>query len=292
MTALIILFVLLALFVGWVVYTNLALEVNGFKLEDKALPNAFAGFRIAHISDLHNASFGKGNIRLLKKLGDMRPDIIAITGDLIDSRHTNAEIALEFVREALKIAPIYYVSGNHESRLAGFKGFAERLGALGVRVLENRCERLERNGEAIAICGISDPNFRIGDASSEEEIIDFELKTLCEGAKDCGAEDDLFADLRGCYSLLLSHRPQYIDIYAKYNLNIVLCGHAHGGQLRLPFFGGLFSPEQGFFPKYDSGLYISSETSMIVSRGLGNSVFPFRINNSPEIILIELDNKN
>lgn len=93
------------------------------------------------------------------------------------------------------------------------------------------------------------------------------------------------------YSILLSHRPELFEVYAKNNIDLILSGHAHGGQFCLPLIGGLLAPNQGLFPKYDSGIYTQENTNMVVSRGIGNRLFPFRFNNCPEVILIELKSK-
>ena len=248
--------VLLALVV-WTVWGNTALELNTYTVGSKELPDAFDGYRIAHVSDLHN------------------PDIIAITGDLIDSRNTNIEVALAFAEKAMKIAPCYYVTGNHEARVSECAELKAGLEAAGVVVLENERGEIELSGETITILGVDDPSFNtdylFGDSASVVS------NTLAE----ISTEDDGFA-------VLLSHRPELFDTYVACGVDLALSGHAHGGQFRLPFVGGLVAPNQGLFPKYDSGLYTEGNTNMIVSRGIGNSILPFRFNNRPEVILIEL----
>jgi len=259
----------------WTLWGNTALTVTEYTIQNSKIPSAFDGFRIAQVSDLHNAQFGADNEKLLALLADTKPDMIAITGDLIDSRNTDIDTALQFVREAVKIAPCYYVTGNHEARIAEYDTLRDGLIELGVTVLEDGHCELTSQSEKIKLIGINDPSFStdylLGDA---ESIIDSKLQMLHE-------TDDPF-------TILLSHRPELFQIYVKNNIGLALTGHAHGGQIRLPHFGGLFAPNQGFFPEYDSGLFTDSNTQMIVSRGIGNSLFPFRINNRPEVILIEL----
>lgn len=269
--------VLVALVI-WIAWGNKALELNSYTISSSRLPESFTGFRIAHVSDLHNAEMGKNNEKLLTMLRDAEPDMIAITGDLIDSRNTDIEIALQFVKEAMKIAPCYYVTGNHEARVAAYDELKVAMESAGVVVLEDERTEISLEGETITLLGIDDPSFQtdylFGDAQT---VVSTKLA-------DLHTEDDGF-------TILLSHRPELFDTYTDHDIDLILSGHAHGGQFRLPFVGGLVAPNQGFFPEYDAGLYTEGNTSMIVSRGIGNSLLPFRINNRPEVILIALQQK-
>lgn len=259
----------------WIAWSNTALQLNAYTILSDKLPEAFDGYRIAHISDLHNAEMGNDNEKLLAVLKESAPDIIAITGDLIDSRNTDIEIAIRFIEEAVELAPCYYVTGNHEARISEYNELKSGLTELGVNILENERISLEKNGEMIALVGVDDPSFE-SDALFNEDgaVIRTHLQSLTK-------ENDKF-------TLLLSHRPELFDVYVENHLDLVLSGHAHGGQFRLPFIGGIAAPNQGLFPKYDAGMYSENNTTMIVSRGIGNSIIPFRINNRPEVILIEL----
>ena len=193
------------------------------------------------------------------------PDIIVFTGDLIDSRNTQVDVALDFVEMAVGIAPCYYVSGNHESRTGQWLALRQGLLEAGVRVLEDEAAMLERDGESVVIAGLRDPDF---------------------GGDFYGALESVTA--REGYTILLSHRPERMDAYAACGADLVFSGHAHGGQIRIPFVGGVVAPHQGWFPEFDSGLFRLGDTVMLVSRGLGNSMIPLRINNRPEIILAML----
>lgn len=262
----------------WIVWGNEALELNTYTITSEKIPEAFHGYRIVHVSDLHNTEFGDKNETLLKMLKDAEPDMIAITGDLIDSRRTDISIALQFAEEAMKIAPCYYVTGNHESRISEYEVLKNGLLELGVIVLEDEKFCIEEMEETITLCGVDDPSFQNGKwKGNSAERMKQKLKTLTEDTAS--------------YTILLSHRPEFFNLYVEYGLDLVLSGHAHGGQFRLPFIGGLFAPNQGWFPEYDAGLHTSADTNLIVSRGIGNSLFPFRINNRPEVILIELKTK-
>ena len=256
----------------WLLLANSSPAATQVAVASGALPGAFEGFKIAHVSDLHNAVFGRENEKLLSLIRAAKPDIIAITGDLIDSRHTDIDSALAFVEAAAEIAPIYYVTGNHESRL-DFDEIEPRLIAAGARVLRNEAEDIGRGGERIRLAGIDDPSF-IRTGGTAEERAAAELEQLGDGG--------------GTFTVLLAHRPELVEVYAEYGAGLVLSGHAHGGQVRLPLLGGLYAPGQGLLPEYDSGLYSLGETQMVVSRGLGNSVAPLRVNNRPELVIVTL----
>ena len=256
----------------WLLWANSSPAATQVTVASGALPEAFEGFKIAHVSDLHNAVFGRKNEKLLSLIRAAEPDIIAITGDLIDSRHTDIDSALAFVEAAAEIAPVYYVTGNHESRL-DFDAIEPRLIAAGARVLRNEAEYIEHGGERIRLAGIDDPSF-IRTGGTAEERAAAELEQLGDGG--------------GTFTVFLAHRPELVEVYAEYGAGLVLSGHAHGGQVRLPLLGGLYAPGQGLLPEYDSGLYSLGETQMVVSRGLGNSVAPLRVNNRPELVIVTL----
>ena len=269
---------ILLILIVWTAWGNAALELNTYTISSRGLPDAFDGYRIAQVSDLHNAEFGDGNQRLLDMLREAEPDMIAITGDLIDSRKTNIAVALAFAEEAVRIAPCYYVSGNHEARVPEYRELKAGLEAAGVTVLDDAQVKIEVSGESITVIGVNDPSFHADYLTSDAAVMDRKLSEL--SSEDAG------------FTILLSHRPELFDTYVAHNMDLVLTGHAHGGQFRLPLIGGLIAPNQGLFPKYDDGLYSEENTNMIVSRGLGNSIIPFRFNNRPEVVLIELKGQN
>ncbi len=264
----------LILIAVWIAIENKALEANYYTIQSEKISPAFDSYRIAQLSDLHNDTIGKDNKKLINKLKDTQPDIIVITGDLIDSRHTDVETAVIFMKEAVKIAPCYYVNGNHEARITEqYETLKEELTNIGVTILENESVTLDKDGDTISLIGINDPDFHFGESKS---VIDSNIKELKEDEN---------------YTILLSHRPELFNIYVENNIDLVFTGHAHGGQFRLPFVGGLFAPHQGAFPEYDFGLYTKSDTNMLVSKGIGNSIFPFRFNNRPEILVAVLKSK-
>lgn len=271
----ILIVVLLALTI-WTIWGNTALMVSAVTVSSNRIPTAFDGFQIAQVSDLHNTVFGKNNAELLQALSECEPNIIVITGDLVDAEHTEIDIALDFAKEATQIASTYYVTGNHEASLPQYDELKTGLESSGVVVLEDTLTQLGYKDELITLIGLSDPSFTIkGDMFGEiPAMVDTKLRGLIEDKDD--------------YTILLSHRPELFETYVNCGVDLVFSGHAHGGQFRLPFIGGLVAPNQGLFPQYDAGLYTKGDTNMIVSRGLGNSIIPIRFNNRPEIVLLKL----
>lgn len=254
---------------GWILWGNKSITVTTVAVTCRGLPQAFAGYTIAQVSDLHNTEFGTDNERLLEKLREAEPDLIAITGDLVDSRRTDLACALSFAAAATQIAPTCYVPGNHEARLAAYGELEDDLREAGVRVLRNECTWIFRGEDGLAVLGLDDPAFSDGTETTEET-----LREISPGTD--------------AFTLLLSHRPELLESYAACDVDLVLSGHAHGGQFRLPIIGGLFAPNQGVLPEYDAGVFQMENTTMVVSRGLGNSLFPFRVNNNPELVIVTL----
>ena len=267
--------IIIVLIIIYLYFENNAIQITNIDVKDPIIPNSFNDFKIVHISDLHNKEFGKNQQNIIAKIKEINPDIIVITGDIIDSYDTNVQISADFINGISKIAPVYYVTGNHESRiLDDYVSLKTQIQTAGIHVLENEFITISNGNDKINIIGMNDPSFDFLKltGSTDEEIVATNLNGLTE-------------DLKG-YNILLSHRPELIDIYASFNINLVFSGHAHGGQIRIPFIGGIIAPNQGFFPKYTSGLYEVKNTKMVVSRGLGNSAFPIRINNRPEIVVV------
>lgn len=247
-----------------------------YEIMNKKIPSSFHNYKIVQISDLHNAEYGKDNASLIRILQSEEPDMIAITGDLVDSNHTDLDVAVRFIQQAIKIAPCYYVTGNHEAWIGdNYDSMEEKLIALGVVVPHNQTVQLEKDGETIQLIGIDDPDF-----AKAEAISDLSSGMIASELASVTKTDD--------FKILLSHRPEAFEIYAKENVDCVLSGHAHGGQFRIPFLGGVVAPNQGIFPQYDAGDYHLGTTTMIVSRGIGNSIIPVRFNNRPEVVVIQL----
>lgn len=263
---------ILTLFFAWIIWTNLAIKTSDITIENNKIPEEFNNFKIAQISDLHNRKLGD---RLIKIIQNESPDIIVVTGDLVDSSHTDFDTAMELIDSALKIAPVYYVTGNHEAWLNNFEDFEKRLTDSGVHMLDNECQWLTKGNAKINIAGVKDP--------------DFIERTSLDGIQGAIVTESLKPLLSNdYYNIVLSHRPELFEEYVNMQADLVLTGHAHGGQVRIPFVGGLIAPNQGFFPQYTEGVYSKDSTDMVVSRGLGNSVIPVRVNNTPELVMITL----
>jgi hypothetical protein len=262
------------------IWQNNSIVVSQSNFVSEKIPDTFDQFKIVQISDLHNKLFGKDQEKLLEKVREQMPDSIIITGDLIDQRKYNLHNAMIFIRGAVKIAPVYYVSGNHEAWSGHYETIQNSLIEAGVIVLENSEIDFVKGEDSIKIMGVSDPDFL---TSSYFEGTDASLleKTLNEWSIDENVN----------FRILLSHRPELFDVYHGANIDLVFSGHAHGGQIRLPFIGGLVAPDQGFLPKYTSGSYTEGSTTMYVSRGLGNSIVPQRLFNRPEIVVVTLHSK-
>lgn len=264
---------LTVLFCIWQNNDIITTQIDYFNIK---IPEKFNGYRIVHISDLHNKQFGQDQVRLLKRINEANPNIIIITGDLIDRRKYNLNIAMDFIKGAVKIAPVYYISGNHEAWSGDYENISEKLFDCGVHILDDTKETLLGNSAQIEILGLSDP--------------DFLTSNYLEGTNTTKLKDNLEnMEDSSVFQILLCHRPELFHLYSETKIDLIFTGHAHGGQFRIPFIGGLIAPDQGLFPKYTSGEYKRDDSTMIVSRGLGNSVIPIRIFNRPEIVVVTLN---
>ena len=263
---------LLALFLYW---QNNDIVITKSRYVSSRIPKDFNNFDIAHISDLHNKSFGKNQSTILNKLNTLSPDIIVITGDLVDRRKYDLAPAMEFIEGAIKIAPIYYVSGNHEAWSGEYSTIKESLEDAGVKVLDNSKLGLSRGDSFIQLLGVRDPAFL---TSKDSRFID---KSEIRGELK---KWSLISD----FKILLIHRPELFDIYAENKMDLIFAGHAHGGQICLPIIGGVLAPKQELVPNYTVVSHTRKSSSMFISRGLGNSIFPFRIGNRPEIVMVTL----
>lgn len=250
-------------------FQNKHLETTHYTYETEQLGVDLDGYRIVQISDLHNAKFGKNNQKLVDRIRECAPDMIVLTGDLVDSNHTNVDRVVQFVDEIVKICPVYYVTGNHEYWLdtSEYEKLMDGLVSAGVVILDNQVVEISRGDAKFRLVGLDD-----------KSLADGTLEALLSDEKEL--------------TVVLAHEPQYFARYAGTGVDLVLSGHAHGGQFRLPFVGGIVAPDQGFLPEYTAGEYYMNGTEMIVSRGLGNSVVPVRLFNYPEIVCVELVGKH
>lgn len=239
------------------------------------IPSNFDDYKIVQLSDLHSKSFGDNQKALVQKVTQTNPDAIVFTGDLVDSKRYEEEASLMLMHELIQIAPVYFVTGNHEWWSGKFSTLEKKLSDLGVNVLRNASEEISIGNEKIYFVGIDDP----AQASEHDEEKVIVEEAIVDSIQDL--PEDTF-------KILLAHRPEMFALYSDYEFNIVLAGHAHGGQFRIPLIGGLVAPNQGFFPKYTAGKHTLENTSMIANRGLGNSIIPIRLFNRPEIVVVTL----
>ncbi len=260
-------------------FQNKHLETTHYTYEAEQFGAALEGYRIVQISDLHNAKFGKHNQKLVDRIRECEPDMIVLTGDLVDSNHTNVDRAVQFVDEIVKICPVYYVTGNHEYWLekSEYDELMDGLASAGAVILDDQVVEISRGDAKFRLVGLDDKN-----------LADGTLGTLLNNDQNVAHEDSEKKE----FTVVLAHEPQYLARYAGIGVDLVLSGHAHGGQFRLPFVGGIVAPDQGFLPEYTAGEYYMDGTEMIVSRGLGNSVIPVRLFNYPEIVCVELVGKH
>lgn len=265
-------------------YQNRHLETTYYTYKAEHLDAEFDGYRIVQISDLHNAKFGKDNQKLVDRIRECEPDMIVLTGDIVDSNHTNVDRAVQFVDEIVKICPVYYVTGNHEYWLEAseYDELMSGLTGAGAVILDDQVVEISRGDAKFRLVGLDD-----------RSLSDGTLGTLLNdqaGQKEETADNENSEKKE--FTVVLAHEPQYLARYAGTGVDLVLSGHAHGGQFRLPFVGGIVAPDQGFLPEYTAGEYYMNGTEMIVSRGLGNSVIPVRLFNYPEIVCVELVGKH
>lgn len=246
-----------------------------YELTYETLPEGFDGFRIVQLSDLHMMEFGRENERLLKLVKAQEPDIIALTGDFLDKRSQSKPgeqmRRLEyFLNELSQIAPCYFVSGNHEWASGELPALSESLKTKDIKYLHNEFVVLEENGDKIILAGTEDPN----------------------GPADMLLPDELVEIIQKNYpnyfTVMLAHRNNYLQKYPNLAVQLVICGHAHGGVVRIPGIGGVFGTDLGFFPEYDSGVFNEGCYDMVLSRGLGGNIPTPRLFNNPELVTIIL----
>lgn len=265
---------IIGLIVVFLYFQNNKIDQTYYKIkgEDVAKP-----FRIVHLSDLHSKPFKKA----LKITQNLNPDVICITGDYINDKAKNKDEMINYAFELCKIAPVYYITGNHERRLDSFEELMQELKRTGFNVLLNECAHNDELNLTVLGLDENQADFEDYKARKNGTFVYRDMsKFINELEKSNG------------FKLLLSHFPENFSAvkemnYSKYNFDLQLSGHAHGGQFCLPFIGPVFSPGQGLFPKFAKGSF-GDRPKMIVSRGLGNAEFPFRLFNHPEINIIDV----
>jgi predicted MPP superfamily phosphohydrolase len=260
----ILIVILIAIISIYLYFKNNLLQVTNIEITSSKISSKI---KIVQLSDLHGKQFGNNNSVLINTVNKKKPDIIVFTGDLIDVTTNDITPSINTLIELGRTTPVYYIAGNHEHGAYDVEKIAKILKAAKVNVLNNETKEIIIKNNDISILGLDELNVK--DTVINNLIVAFEK--------------------RNDYKIFLSHYPEnFHNDYNNYNIDLVMSGHAHGGQVIIPFIGGVYAPGQGFFPKYYIGKYTENNVNLIVSRGLGNSRFPFRINNRPEIVVLIL----
>lgn len=268
-SALIVLLILAAAFALLFADSACRLVTTEYTVTSERLPAGFDGYRIVQLSDLHAAEFGRNNARLVQKVAAARPDLIVLTGDFIEDE-TQIPVTRTLARQLIELAPVYFVSGNHDWASHASDELFDTLSDVGVTCLHNEAVTLERGGDSIVLAGVDDPN----------------------GPSDMPRPDEVAADAQAAhpeaFTILLGHRNYWVEKYPALPVDVIFCGHAHGGIIRLPGIGGLIGTAHSLFPDYTEGMFASGQYQMIVSRGLGQIPLIPRLGNNPEIVCLTL----
>ncbi|MVX64607.1 metallophosphoesterase [Clostridium chromiireducens] len=259
---------------------NKLLKVTKYNIRSEKIPKEFNEFKIIHLSDFHNYVFNKENTMVIKKISIENPDIIVMTGDMVNKYDTKFNQFLELVRKLSQRYKIYYIIGNHEKKLKkdDLDLIINELNLSNVNVINNNSKVIiSRRNKVINIYGLDIPLefYKVRNRPTNiTTVVDAVLNR-------CNMDE---------YNILLTHNPLFFETYSKHNVDLILAGHVHGGMIRIPFIGGVLSPERKFFPKYSGGLYEISKKKLIVSKGIGHSKPGVRVCNMPEIVSITLLN--
>ena len=253
------------------------IQTTHFEVASEKIPASFDGYKILQLSDLHSKEFGKDNKNLLKKIDEADPDIIVLTGDFVTANESDFTVFFNLVDKISPKYEVYYITGNHEQAMKGAfkKEIFGYLSNKGVKFLSNKSVSLTKNSETIDLYGLCYESAYYSDRRSNVYTEEMMTKSLGE------------ADLTK-FNLLLTHSPTNFEIYKSWGADLILSGHVHGGMIRVPFVGAVFSPDEGFMPKYSAGKYRLEDSILIVSRGLGRGSRGFRLFNRPNLVEITL----
>lgn len=269
-----IIFILIITLICNIIYCHNTINVNRYDINTQKLKT---NLRVAMISDLHMKDYGNNNEKLVNIIKQESPDIITVLGDFTVKESENYDVVIKLMPRLVNIAPTYYVLGNHELSILDTTNFAEDIKGTGVHLLINESEYFEKDGEKILIGGIKQYpyyDFQIPGFENEERYF----------------IDDFIEKEKNNFGILLCHYPEYFMWkFNELDIDLMLCGHTHGGLIRIPFIGGLIAPEQGLFPEYDMGYFESDTAKMIVTSGLSTSSIIPRINNTGEVCIIDIN---
>lgn len=258
--------------------SNSRVVVTEYERSYENLPESFDGFKIVELADLHLAQYGENNSRILELVAEQQPDIITLNGDFIEKRANllqgeQTALLAPFLQRLTQIAPCYFVSGNHEWASGELPELAKLLEELGIKYFHNEFILLSEGEEQIVLAGVEDPNGP-ADMMKPDELVNIIDKAYPDS-----------------FIVLLGHRSNWMELYPDLSVDIIFCGHAHGGVVRLPFLGGVFGTDLDLFPKYDAGIFNEGGYDLVLSRGLGGSIPMPRFLNNPEIVSLTLRSK-
>ncbi len=276
----IIIIVLLILFCIRLYIDHNLIKTTSYEIASEKIPESFNNFKIVQLSDLHSKDFGN---RLFNKIDEESPNIIVLTGDMVSANETEYHVFLDVAKKLAEKYDVYYIKGNHEGELSAnnYKVIEDALNIYGIKILDNEKVKIEYSGDYINLYGMWVNQRYYSRANIDKEYVVKE-ETVKKLLGDINPNE---------YNILLMHNPLYFEEYVNWGADLVLSGHVHGGLIRLPFVGGVFSPERKLFPKYCYGRYDKNNTTMIISSGLSRGATGFRLFNRPEIVSITLKNK-
>jgi predicted MPP superfamily phosphohydrolase len=262
------------------------LQITHYTVTSSKLPKSFDGYKIVQLTDLHSITFGSDNKRLIDKINGLKPDLIVVTGDMMNSENDNGQVFEKLAAVLVKKYPVYCISGNHEEKVQQhpsnhiFANFKSKLLAMGVKYIDNEKVQISRGRSSISLYGLTMP---LSYYSSQSDIVNNGYYLSRDRITQRIGNPD-----KAQFNILLVHSPYFFSSYAEWGADLSFAGHLHGGVIRLPFLGGVISPDLTLFPKYDAGLFKKGGSEMIVGRGLGTSIVSIRILDQPEIVDVTL----
>lgn len=262
---------------------NYTVGTKVFRIKDKKIPKSFDGYKILHLSDLHNSNYGTNNDVLIKKINKLNPDLVCYTGDMVDKSSANSSNFFTLAKALSEKYPAYYITGNHEDRLweTDKSKLLAEIESLGIYILNNEKITLKRDDGEVNLYGLNlESKYYRGtyDKFTKELQLSKENIEAILGVKEAG------------YTIMLSHNPLYFEAYSDYGIDLTFSGHVHGGLIRLPIIGGILSPDRIFNPKYDRGLFENRGSKIITSPGLGGT--RLRFFNRPMIYMVILETEH
>ncbi|MCG8485589.1 MAG: metallophosphoesterase [Clostridia bacterium] len=284
-----IILITIAIFAIVIIYiSTMWIEVSKKEIITDQLPESIEALKIIHLADLHGKDLGQNNKKIIDTINKEQPDFIVLTGDMINSTDDDGHATVALLQNLNNRYPVYYAYGNHDlyCRLHTpdvFSAYINKVAETGCFILDDEMLSFEKNGESIGIYGLSSIPYRKKVRKNKVRKDQFTAQFI---------ETKIGSASKERFDILLAHDPTWFQEYSDWKADLILSGHIHGGAIRLPFLGGVISPNRTLFPKYDSGIYHNNDSILYVSRGLGTSVERIRIFNRPEIAVIVVKPSN